>query len=145
MLITDFTAALVVTVTFGGVLASVDEACLVHTRPRTPLPSGDWRRVQPATVLFTVLTVSLVVRKSTRVSPASTAPGTLTLWLVPLRAALAEATCETVPSAATAGAARPTMPAIGTIATDAARTAETSRFRVRAGAVSRRDKMFEPP
>ena len=74
-LITDLAEALVVTRAVEPASAAV--ACLVHSRPRTPLPSVDWSSVHPAG-LVTVAVVLLVVSDRIRVSPALTAAGTTT-------------------------------------------------------------------
>ena len=70
-----------------------------QARPRMPLPSVVWIRVQPGSVP-TVVVVELVVRNSSRVSPACTAAGTVTVWLVRLPAVLA------APTRTTSGAVR---------------------------------------
>jgi hypothetical protein len=88
-LITDLAEALVVTRAVEPASAAV--ACLVHNRPRTPLPSVDWSNVQP-TGLDTVAVVLLMVIARIKVSPALTAAGMTTGWELRLPAVEADPT-----------------------------------------------------
>ena len=88
------------------------------------MPSCDSRTVQPAGSL-TVAVVELVVRNATKVSPACTPAGMVTVWLVRLPAVLLVPTKLSAPAAALAGGAA----TASTLATTASSTEIHVTFR----------------
>ena len=130
-LIADFTSTLEATVTLAFASAAV--AFFVHARPRVVVPSLLSRRVQPEGLPRVALSEA-VVRKTRRVSPACTVPGTCTVWLVRFPALLAAATNDSVGSAASARGAG-LRPKAGSTATRVAARSTQTRFRARTAKV----------
>src|SRR5690242_19246926 len=83
-------------------LASAAVACLVQARPRVAVPSLPCSRVQPAGLPRVPLS-ELVVKKSTRVSPACTVAGIRTTWAVRFPELLPAATNDKVAAGALEG------------------------------------------
>ena len=120
------------TVTVG--FASPATACLVHARPDVALPVWVCSRVQPAGPVSAAVPL-FVEMNSSRVSPAWTVLGTVTVCAVRLPALLAAPTNESAGSTALAAGTGP-RPSTASAATSVEIRTGTSRERVRAGAWS---------